>query len=351
MMAGPKGIDSSTGGGPITSAEEIMEIADGFRASRILLSAFELDVFSAIDDGSLTSAEVAGRIGADRRAADRLLNALSAIGLLLKEEGTFRNGPAAARFLVRKSPDALTNLGHTSNLYHSWASLSEAVRAGTMVVEREQGEDDVAVFIAAMHRRAAADADALAARLDRPDLGRLLDVGGGSGVYAMALCRARAELTAVILDRPQVIELTRRYVASVGLSERITLVDGDYLESDFGEGFDLVFMSAIVHINSAEENRHLMKKAVAALNPGGRVAIVDYVMDENRTDPPAGAVFALNMLVNTRAGDTYTEAEMSDWLIEAGCGRVDRIDMVPAKAILIGNKPGTEGSVRMTPAG
>lgn len=327
----------------IAGPEDIQELARAFQKSRALLTAFDLDLFSILGDAALTSRELAGLAGTHPRATDRLLNALAALGLVRKHTGLFRNSEAAAMFLVRGRPGFLANLGHISNVYASWARLTQAVRtgsAGTSVRERsEQNDPGIPAFIQAMHCRAGRSAGDLAALLDLSNVRRVLDVGGGSGAYAMAFCRANPELSAVVLDLPAVVPLTARYVAEAGLEGRIRALPGDYLEADFGSGFDLVFFSAIVHINSAEENARLMRKAFAALNPGGRIAVQDFVMDEDRTSPPAGALFALNMLVNTRAGDTYTESEIRAWLSAAGCEAMARLDTGPATSLLVGRKP------------
>ena len=321
------------------SAQAILALAGGFRASRTVLAAWELDVFTAIGAGA-ASAEVAARIGADARATDRLLNALVALGLLDKEDGRFTLTPAAARHLVRGQPEALNGLDHTAHLYRGWSTLDAAVRAGGSV-RRDAGDDPAATeaFIAAMHTRARHSADALAAQLDMSGVRRVLDVGGGSGVFSMAFCRARPGLTAVVLDRPEVVALTRKYADQAGMAGRIETVADDYHTAEFGEGFDLVLFSSVVHINGPDENRALMGKAYDALLPGGRIVVADYVMEPDRTTPADGALFALNMLVNTAAGDTYTEAEIGGWLTAAGCDPVSRDGDGP-RALMIGVRPG-----------
>ncbi len=324
----------------ISTPQQLETMVQAFRQSRILFTAFELDLFSHVEDGVVTSRDVARRLGADTRATDRLMNALCALGLLHKENGVFRNSDVAARYLVRGSDDFMSNLGHAAGLYGRWATLTAAVMAGGTILDRVT--DDRAereAFIEAMHRRAVKTADELIAHIDLDGVGRVLDVGGGSGVYSMAFCRARDGLTAVVLDLPEVTPLTRQYVAAGGFAERIATVDGDYLAGDFPAGFDLVFFSAIVHANSPGENRLIIEKAFAALAPGGSIAIQDFVMDDSRTEPGHGAIFALNMLVNTRAGDTYTEGEIRGWLEAAGCRDVARRDTCPFTAMLTGRKP------------
>lgn len=319
------------------SPADILAIAGAFRQSRVLLSGFDLGVFTVLGKGPATSAEVAKAVGADARGTDRLLDALVAMALLEKVDGRFRNTVAAARWLDEASPNCLTGLRHQSQLYRAWGTLTGAVRAGASVLDPERPDFSLEAFIEAMDRRARETAAPLVARLDLSGVGRVLDVGGGSAIFSIAFCRARDDLRATVMDLPDVVALTKRYVAAAGLEDRIDTRPGDFHEAPFGTGYDLVFFSAIVHMCDEAENRRLMAKAFAVLNPGGRIVIQDFVMDESRVHPADGALFALNMLVNTAGGDTYTEAEMRDWLSAAGCTRV-AFDDDPRTPLVIGFK-------------
>ncbi len=317
----------------------ILELASGYQKSRIILTAFELDIFTIIGTGSMRSSEVAGSMCAPNKSIDRLLNALCALGLLKKDKGLFSNTAASARYLVKGSEDYLTRIGHMINLYRSWGTLTDAVRAGRSVSEREYDETSLVRFIAAMHHRAGKTAMGLVSHIDLTGVARVLDVGGGSGVYSMAFVRSKPGLVAVVFDLPQVIALTETYIAESGLSGRITTMNGDYNAGEFGTGYDLVFMSAIIHINSYDENQSLINKAYASLNPGGRIIIQDHIMDEDRTTPVRGALFSLNMLVNTENGDTYTEQEMRAWLKSAGCSDIQRVSTGMDNDLMVGRRP------------
>lgn len=316
-----------------------MSLARAFQGSRVLLTALELDVFTALGEGPQTSEEVAAARQTDPRATDRLLNALVALELLTKEAGQFRNTPLTQAFLVAGQPGYVGGaLRHTANLWHTWSTLTDAVRAGRSVVAdpiNERGPEWLASFIAAMHHNASRRAPEVIRWLELDGVRRVLDVGGGSGAYAMALAQAKPDLEVVVFDLPSVIPLTQGYVAAAGLSDRIAMQAGDYTVDELGTGFDLAFLSAIIHINSPEQNRALLAKCARALNPGGQIVIQDFIMDEDRTTPAGGALFALNMLVGTQAGDTYTEAEVQDWL--QGCGFTDfrRIDPPGGAATLL----------------
>ncbi len=323
------------------SPDIIRETAYAFQRSRVLLTAYELGVFTALGDDSKSSAEVAKILETDPRATDRLMNALCAIGLLEKKDNKFSNTPETARFLVQGKPEYMAGLMHTVHLWDTWSTLTPAVRQGTSVGRppvNERGEKWLTAFIAAMHDRARKQAPAVAALLELSGVSRVLDVGGGSGAFAMAIARARAGITATVFDLPNVVSLTQKYVEQEGLADKVQTVAGDYLVDDLGSGFDLVFLSAIIHSNSVEENRKLIRKCAQALNPNGQVIVQDFIMDADRTSPAHGALFALNMLVGTEAGDTFTESEVREWMEEAGLSHVMRKDTHFGTTLLIGRK-------------
>ncbi len=325
---------------PIHDEDEILDIALSFQKSRILLAGFELGIFNALGNESRTSAETADLIGCDQKGTDRLMNALCSMGLLEKNGSAFANTPAALNYLCEGTPGYLSGLHHTASLYKSWATLDDAVRAGGTVIDRERREGrNLENFIAAMHRRASRTAASHVAAIDISSVNTMIDIGGGSGVYAMAFARMKESLRAVVFDLPEVIDITGRYVAAEGLSDRVSTMAGNYLTDQFGHGYDLAFMSAIVHINDLDQNRSLVERAVKALNPGGYIVISDHVMYEDRSGPLPAAIFALNMLVNTQGGDTYTESEIQSWFEQSGCIDYRRIDIGPGTAFLIARKP------------
>ncbi|MEW6753150.1 MAG: methyltransferase [Candidatus Latescibacterota bacterium] len=313
----------------MSTAERIWEMARAFQPSRVLLTAVELGVFGILGGQAVESAAVAARMGTDRRGTDRLLNALAALGLLAKEGTRFRNAPDTLAALVPGQPGYIGGaLGHVVNLWHTWSTLTDAVRAGTSVYRRDPQAAPEATrsFIAAMHTIATGQAQRVVAQLDLERVRRVLDVGGGSGAYAIELCRARPDLEAVVYDRPEVVPLMAQYVAEAGLSPRIRAVTGDFNRDELPSGFDLVFMSQILHSNSPAENGRLMAQARRALEPGGQVVVQEFVPDEGRTSPVPPVLFALNMLVATAAGDTYTESEIGAWLTAADFALPRRVD-------------------------
>jgi 2-polyprenyl-3-methyl-5-hydroxy-6-metoxy-1,4-benzoquinol methylase len=326
----------------IATPADLTNLVNAFRPSRIILTGFELGVFTVLSGKRLPSASVARAVRADARGVDRLLNALCALGLLSKRGGKFRNMPFTERFLVEGTPAYMAGLAHTANMWTSWANLTRAVRRGGAVPRprgcRASRRRRTRGFIAAMHQRASLQAAETVHLLDLFGVKRILDVGGGSGAYAMAMVRAASGARATVFDLPDVIPLTRGYVKREGLAQSFDYLAGDFHKDDFGRGYDLILLSAIIHMNSAAENKRLFRKCAGALNTGGRLVVQDYIMNDRRTLPATGAFFALNMLVGTRAGDTYTAREVRGWLEGAGFSKIRRLATPYDSALMTARK-------------
>ncbi len=311
------------------SPSTIMDSVYAFREARVLLTAFELELFSFLGDGWKSSEEAAQLAKTNPRATDRLLNALCASGYLVKKKGKFSNTPLTSRFLVKGEPDYLEGLMHQVSLWNTWSTLTDAVRKGSSVVVRDPVSghevDWLEAFIAAMHMRAIRQAPAVVRLINLKGVKRILDVGGGSGVFSMAFVRARKGITAVIFDLANVTRLTKTYIEAENLGNLISVVGGDYTVDLLVSGFDLVFMSAVIHSNSSEINRQLFRKAFESLNPEGHLVVLDYIMNDDRTSPAVGAYFSLNMLVGTHKGDSYTESEVRGWMEDAGFKKISKM--------------------------
>lgn len=321
--------------------EEIRDFVSNFQKTRILLTAFELNIFSVLNNQKLDSTTVANQINANARGTDRLMNALVSLGFLLKENNLFSNTELSLNFLCNDKPGYLSGLMHSVNQWETWSTLTGAVIAGTSVSERKRGINErekgwLFSFIEAMHNRAYKQAPDIVKHIELTGVKKVLDIGGGSGAYSMAFVNAGEEITATVFDLPNVIELTQKYVNEAGLWSKIDFVKGDYNNDPFPIGYNIVFLSAIVHINSFEENVKLIEKCAKSLNKGGCVIIQDHIMDNSRTQPMAGAIFALNMLVSTEKGDTYTEEEIFEWFKLAGLSEFKRIEASFGNSLLLG---------------
>jgi hypothetical protein len=306
--------------------EKILDLARDFMESRIFLTAAEMDLFTILTDAPLSAQEIAQKKKASLRGLTTLLDALAAMGLLVKEAGKYRCLPAASALLSRKDPGSvLPMVLHMATLWKRWSFLTDVVQ-GSDVPEKPSGphqdQAELRAFIGAMHVIARSFAPRIVAGV-RPGSSRaLLDVGGALGTYTLAFLDAVPEMRATLFDRPGVIEMARSLLSETGLLGRISLVAGDFYRDELPGGHDLAFVSAVIHQNSLDQNMALFAKVFRALVFGGRIVVRDHIMAPDRTKPTDGAIFAVNMLLATPGGGTYTYDEIREALIQAGFERV-----------------------------
>jgi (2Fe-2S) ferredoxin/2-polyprenyl-3-methyl-5-hydroxy-6-metoxy-1,4-benzoquinol methylase len=321
--------------------DDLNERIRGFQESRAVLTALELDLFTAVGNGA-SAVDVAARVHTDPRATEMLLHALASLRLLVKREGVFHNSPASARYFTAGSRDnARPALLHTAHLWHRWSTLTDCVRTGTAVARDETGggEDWTEAFIAAMHRNASERAPLVVRAVAAENVHRMLDVGGGSGAYSIAFAQANPALRADILDLAAVEPIALRHIRESGVADRVEVRAGDLRSDRLGEGYDLVFVSAICHMLSPLENLDLLRRCREALAPGGRVVIQDFILEADKTAPRFAAVFALNMLVGTTGGSSYSEPEYAAWLGEAGFREIRHLRLPGITGLMIGSRP------------
>ena len=318
--------------------DDVDEMIRGFMASRAVLTALELDVFNAVGTGS-AAGQVAREIHADTRATEMLLNALVSLKLLDKKDGTFHKTANSTRFFCEGSPDnARPAMLHIANLWHRWSTLTDAVHAGTSVALRSRDAQGVASFIAAMDRNAKERASLVVKAVGVDSARRMLDLGGGSGAYSIAFARAFPELKSEIMDLPEVVPIAQGHIRQAGLSDRVTTRVGDMLCDPFGENYGLILVSAICHMFSEAENRSLFQRAYRALASGGRFVVQDFILEPDKTSPRFATLFALNMLVGTRGGSTYSEPEYTAWLRDAGFSDIRRVRLPGPTGLLIATR-------------
>jgi len=311
-----------------TNPRAVLDLARSFMVSRIFLTGAELDLFTLLASATLSAEEIAGRTKGELRALTILLDALVALDLLVKEEGKYFCPAPIASLLSKNSPDSvLPMVLHMAHLWQRWSDLTKIIcPSSACAIEaaspQEKKEEEVRAFIGAMHNIGAQLAPAIVASVNPGSAKTLLDVGGASGTYTLAFLQAVAPMKATLFDKPEVIEMARKRLDGAGVLDRVTLVGGDFCRDDFPPGHDLAFVSAIIHQNSPQQNVDLYRKIFRSLNPGGRIVIRDHVMDPDRTRPKDGAIFAVNMLVNTSGGNTYTYEEIRSGLEQAGFVRI-----------------------------
>ncbi len=326
---------------PREMVNQLNQMARGFQHSQILFTALRNDVFSLLRAAALP-AEVAAARDWPERGARMLLDGLVAIGLVENlGNGAYRNTETAELCLVPGAPnDQRHILEHLSHSYESFARLDESLRSGGPVRSEREGrtEEELKAFILGMADLTKTTAPAVVDALDMAGPKRLLDLGAGPAAYAIAFLEACPELHATVFDMPPVIPIAREQVEKAGLLDRCSFMAGDLTKDDIGSGYDVVFMSNIIHSFDATENREIVKKSFDALAPGGRLVVKDFLLEPGRTGPAFGLVFAINMLLHTPAGDTYTQDDVASWCSEAGFTKGELIALGYASRMWVASK-------------
>lgn len=321
--------------------KEIKEMVSAFQKSRIVLTAFELDIFTFIGEKSINAESLSEALNLNNDATERLLNALVGLKLLEKQDGQYSNTKESLMFLSKNSPGYMAGLAHSNHLWKTWSHLTDVVKTGKAAHDteiNERGEEWLEAFIHAMHDRGKKQAPAQIAKIDLKGVHSVLDVGGGSGCFCMEFLKRKPEMKAVVFDLPNVVPISKEIVEKEGFSGKIGHHVGDYTTDELPSGFDLVFLSAIIHSNSFETNQELVKKCYNSLNPNGRIIIQDWIMNDSKTEPIQGTVFSINMLVGTDEGDCYSENEVKTWFKKAGFSDFQKVELESGISQMIGVK-------------
>ena len=291
---------------------EFAQLWGGFRASRVVLTANNFAVFEHLRTPA-TANDVAKVAGLDLRATEIMLDALAALGLLKKTGNKYRNTEIARHFLLKDGPWYQGDmLRHADSLWKSWSGLDEVVRSG---LPNRSGSRDHESFIKAMHNNAVFLAPDVINAIDLRGVKKALDLGGGPGTYSAEL--ARRGIAVTLFDLPNTVDIAEKFITESG-SGHIDFIRGDFHSDDFGSGYDLVFISQIFHSLSADDNLLLLQKAWNAMVPKGTIAVHEFFLEKNRAAPVTGALFSVNMLVNTTSGRSYTAQEVKAWLLQIG---------------------------------
>lgn len=323
-------------------------IAGAYVEARILQTAVSLGVFDALrGEESVGATAVAAAIGTEVRATGMLLDALAVIGLLDTDSSGYGLNDVSATYLTSAAPgDFRGMVRFDALLWDDWGKLEEAVRTGRPVRTPDMYQADEAetgIFIEAMDSlvKARGDAEVMAGALDLGDARRLLDIGPGPATYPIALCRRYPNLHATLYDLPGTLRITERYVRASDVAERIDCVAGDYRTDTVPGGYDVVFLSNIIHGENEAKNEALVGKLAKSLVSGGRLIIKDHILGGSRTETDAGAVFSLLMLLTTDGGRCYTLQEIRGWFERAGLVEAGRVELPPplTSSLMIGRKP------------
>jgi SAM-dependent methyltransferase len=305
----------------VKQAQEFARISGGFRASRVLMTANNLGVFEHVGKG-VAAPELAKVLNTEPRATEILLDAVTALGLLKKSRGIYRLTATAKEFLLPESPWYQGDmLHHLDTLWKNWSGLDEVVRTG---IPNRSGGRHHDVFIRAMHNNAVLRTAAVLKAIDLRGVKRALDLGGGPGTYGIALAKRGIEVT--VFDLPNTVEIAQEMIRQAGV-KNVNFRGGDFHFDDIGHGYDLVLLSQVLHSHSPLENHALLGRVYDALAPKGMAVIHEFTLAEDHASPVPGALFSVNMLVNTAEGRSYTPREIKDWLTKVGFDRVKKVDL------------------------
>jgi 3-hydroxy-5-methyl-1-naphthoate 3-O-methyltransferase len=306
---------------PVTP-ERIMKLAWGYVPPLVLEAAVRQRVFDVLDSGPMDVQQVAAATGASVRGLTAIMDVLVGLDFLSKDDhGIYSLTPESAMFLVSTKPSFQGGmLRHTSeHLLPKWLSLNDVVATGkpaAAVNQEAGGAEFFQKFVSDLFPMGYPAAQVLARHLNL-GTATVLDLAAGSGVWGIALAQSSEQVRVTAFDWPDVIPITKQTVARFGLSNRFSFIGGDLLQAEFGTDYNVATLGHILHSEGEERSRALLAKTYHALAPGGTIAIAEFLVDADRRGPVGGLFFAVNMVVNTDTGNTYSFDEISAWLSEA----------------------------------
>jgi len=328
--------------------DRLMQLVWGYAPPLILEAAIRHRIFDVLDNGPRTVEEVEEATGASARGLTAVMNALVGLGLLTKDApGRYALTAESAAFLVSTKPSFQGGmiLHSSEQLIPKWLRLNEIVATGRPVeaVNQERvGGDFFHKFVEDIFPMSYGSAQKLAGVLDLDGSSQplsVLDLAAGSGVWGIALAQKSQRVRVTAVDWPEVIPVTRKTVARLGLMKRFRFVAGDLLAADLGRDHAVATLGHILHSEGAERSRALLRRTFDALAPGGTIAVAEFLVNDERTEPLAGLLFAVNMLVNTDRGDTYSFREISAWLGEAGFVNMRTLEAPGPSPLILATKP------------
>jgi SAM-dependent methyltransferase len=309
---------------------KLMWIAGAYWQAFALHAAVKLDIFTLIGTDRLTGEEIAEKLGGDIRGVTTLLNALMALELLEKTGDHFASTPLCSKFLSRESPAYLGHIiTHHYHLVDSWHHLDESVLTGKPNRHRSsiRGKEEREAFLMGMFNAAMMQAPQTVKAIDLSGRKLLLDLGGGPGTWAIHFCLQNPGLRAILFDLPETRPFAQKTIERFGLSNRIRFQGGDYLKDDFGAGYDVAWLSQVLHAEGPEACRALIRKVMSSLLPGGLLLIHEFILNNDMAGPLMPALFSLNMLCGTEAGRSYSEQQITEMMREAGARDVRRLPL------------------------
>lgn len=320
--------------------ETLLQMQFAMSATKVLQTSAQHALFTHLANGARTAAQVAKAAQITERGARMLLDALCALGLATKSREGYGLTPLSAEYLVKGKDSYMGFILENDHMWDGWAQLHEVVKTGKPVrrVEAKQGaEEFFPQLVRSLHVLNREPARRTAQVLKGAK--NVLDVACGSGVWGIACAEADRDVRVTASDFPGLLEVTKEFAKKHGVADRFEYLAGDLKTADYGrERFDAAILGNIVHSEGEKSSRALFAKLHAALRPGGKCVIVDMVPNDERTGPPFPVLFAINMLLHTEEGDTYTLADYRAWLEEAGFKKVETVDIQSHSPLVIGVK-------------
>ncbi len=326
--------------------ERLVKMSWGYAPLLVIQVALSEGLFDLLNVSPATVQTLAKKTGASMRGLRAVLNALVGLGLLKKTRDLYRLTAESAAYLVPGKPTFYGGLfdHHVRQVLPRWLQLRRAFRSGRGVEVRGRRETQAhfAEFVEALfvgnYGPARRVGEHLGVARAKQPLS-VLDLGAGSGVWGIALAEQSPKVSITAVDWPLVLKVTRRVAKTHGVAERLKTIAGDLLEVAFPPGHQIVTIGHVLHSEGAARSRKLLKKAFAALAPGGTVVIGEFIPNEDRTGPAHPLLFAVNMLVHNDTGDTFTVSEISSWLREAGFRKIRQFDAQAASPLILATKP------------
>lgn len=331
---------------PVTP-ERLMQFAWGYAPTLAIEAAIRHRVFDVLDGSPKTLAEAATATGASERGLRGIMNVLTGLGFLARSGERYALTPESEAFLVSTKPSFQGGLfKHTSQqLLPKWLGLNDVVATGKPVRAVNAEGDGTEFFKAFVHDifpLSYPAAQVLGKHLGlgaKADAVTVLDLAAGSGVWGIALAQGAANVYVTAFDWEGVLPATRSMVERFGLTPRFNFIAGDLNKTPFATGFDVATLGHILHSEGSAKGKALLKKTFDALKPGGTIAIAEFLVNADRTGPPGPLIFAVNMLVNTEDGDTFSFEEISAWLKEAGFVDARLLDAPGPSPLVLATKP------------
>ena len=307
---------------------ELLEISGCYWKTCALHAAVKLDVFTVIGDAHLSAEEISHKLNGAQNGVERLLNALTAMDLLVKIDGKYSNSPSSKSFLAKDSAKYIGHIiMHHHHLMDTWSQLDRAVMSGRPLKTRASfsKEEWRESFLMGMFNLAMGLAPKLVPLIDLSSCRHLLDLGGGPGTYAIHFCLNNPHLKATVYDLPTTRPFAEKTIKQFKLEDRIQFVDGNYLKDPIEGRFDAIWLSHILHGEGPDDCRMIIQKATGVLKPGGMIIIHDFILNNRMDGPLFPALFSLNMLLGTESGQSYSEDQIIDLLADAGVTDIRRI--------------------------